>query len=87
MSGFVIQSLKARTAVTLNTNVEYERLTKVPACRSTGSEPICTLSVQLLKEANPSYKRRSRQPWSTADVRILRQLAPTSDPFPASAPS
>ncbi|HEY0848711.1 MAG TPA: hypothetical protein VGD96_02280 [Bradyrhizobium sp.] len=34
----------------MNTNVEYERLTKVPACRSTGSEPICTLSVQLLKE-------------------------------------
>jgi hypothetical protein len=30
----------------LNTNASP----KVPACRSTGSEPICTLSVQLLKE-------------------------------------
>jgi hypothetical protein len=62
MSGFVIQSLKARTAVTLNTNVEYERLTKVPACRSTGSEPICTLSVQLLKEDEEWQKQHRDVP-------------------------
>lgn len=32
------------------------------------------------RKANPSYKRRSRQPWSTADVRMLRQLAKGNTP-------
>ena len=32
------------------------------------------------RKANPAYKRRSRQPWSTADVRMLRQLAKGNTP-------
>jgi hypothetical protein len=32
------------------------------------------------RKANPSYKRRSRQPWSTADIRMLRQLAKGNTP-------
>ena len=32
------------------------------------------------RKANPSYKRRSRQPWSAADVRMLRQLAKGNTP-------
>jgi hypothetical protein len=32
------------------------------------------------RKANPSYKRRSRQPWSTADVRMLKQLAKGNTP-------
>ncbi|MDA9432333.1 hypothetical protein [Bradyrhizobium sp. CCBAU 51627] len=32
------------------------------------------------RKANPSYKRRSRQPWTTADVRMLRQLAKGNTP-------
>lgn len=32
------------------------------------------------RKASPSYKRRSRQPWSTADVRKLRQLAKGNTP-------
>jgi len=32
------------------------------------------------RKANPSYKRRSRQPWSSADLRKLRQLAEGNTP-------
>ena len=32
------------------------------------------------RKANPSYKRRLRQPWSTADVRMLKQLAKGNTP-------
>jgi len=32
------------------------------------------------RKANPSYKRRSRQPWSSADLRKLRQLADGNTP-------
>jgi hypothetical protein len=32
------------------------------------------------RKANPSYKRRSRQPWSAADVSKLRQLAKGNTP-------
>ena len=32
------------------------------------------------RKANPCYKRRSRQPWSTADVRMLKQLAKGNTP-------
>jgi hypothetical protein len=32
------------------------------------------------RKANPSYKRRSRQPWSTSDVSKLRQLAKGNTP-------
>ena len=32
------------------------------------------------RKANPSYNRRSRQPWSTADVRMLKQLAKGNTP-------
>jgi len=32
------------------------------------------------RKANPSYKRRSRQPWSTTDVSKLRQLAKGNTP-------
>ncbi|HKU04810.1 MAG TPA: hypothetical protein VJR30_01970 [Bradyrhizobium sp.] len=32
------------------------------------------------RKANPAYKRRSGEPWSTADVRSLRQLAKGNTP-------
>jgi len=32
------------------------------------------------RKPNPSYKRRARQPWSTADVRKLKQLAKGNTP-------
>ncbi len=32
------------------------------------------------RKANPAYKRRSREPWSTADVRLLKQLAKGNTP-------
>lgn len=32
------------------------------------------------RKANPAYKRRSGQPWSSADVRTLRQLAKGNTP-------
>lgn len=32
------------------------------------------------RKANPRYKRRSREPWSTADVRTLKQLARGNTP-------
>jgi hypothetical protein len=32
------------------------------------------------RKANPSYKRRSRQPWSTTDVNKLKQLAKGNTP-------
>jgi hypothetical protein len=32
------------------------------------------------RKANPSYKRRSRQPWSTTDVSKLKQLAKGNTP-------
>ena len=32
------------------------------------------------RKTNPSYKRRSRQPWSSADLRRLRQLAKGNTP-------
>jgi hypothetical protein len=32
------------------------------------------------RKANPAYKRRSRERWSTADVRKLRQLAKGNTP-------
>jgi hypothetical protein len=32
------------------------------------------------RKTNPSYKRRSRQPWSSADLRKLRQLAKGNTP-------
>ena len=32
------------------------------------------------RKANQSYKRRSRQPWSSADLRKLRQLAEGNTP-------
>jgi hypothetical protein len=32
------------------------------------------------RKANPAYKRRSRQPWSSADVRTLKQLARGNTP-------
>ena len=32
------------------------------------------------RKANPSYKRRSRQPWSSADLRKLTQLAEGNTP-------
>ena len=32
------------------------------------------------RKTNPSYKRRSRQPWSSADLRKLRQLAKGNAP-------
>jgi hypothetical protein len=32
------------------------------------------------RKSNPSYKRRSRQPWSTADAKMLRQLAKGNTP-------
>jgi hypothetical protein len=32
------------------------------------------------RKVNPSYKRRSRQPWSTTDVSKLKQLAKGNTP-------
>ncbi|OAF10024.1 hypothetical protein AYJ54_12650 [Bradyrhizobium centrolobii] len=32
------------------------------------------------RKANPSYKRRTRQPWSRADVSKLKQLAKGNTP-------
>jgi hypothetical protein len=32
------------------------------------------------RKANPKYKRRSREPWSTADIRTLKQLAKGNTP-------
>ena len=32
------------------------------------------------RKKNPSYKRRSRERWSTADVRMLKQLAKGNTP-------
>jgi hypothetical protein len=32
------------------------------------------------RKANPKYKRRSREPWSTKDVRELRSLAKSNTP-------
>ena len=32
------------------------------------------------RKANPKYKRRSREPWSTKDVRELRALAKSNTP-------
>jgi hypothetical protein len=32
------------------------------------------------RKKNPSYKRRSREPWSSADLRKLRQLAKGNTP-------
>ena len=32
------------------------------------------------RRVNPSYKRRSRQPWSTTDVNKLKQLAKGNTP-------
>ena len=32
------------------------------------------------RKANPKYKRRSREPWSTKDVRDLRPLARSNTP-------
>jgi len=32
------------------------------------------------RKANPSYKRRSREPWTSADVRTLEQLAKGNTP-------
>jgi hypothetical protein len=32
------------------------------------------------RKVNPSYKRRSRQPWSTPDVNKLKQLAKGNTP-------
>ena len=32
------------------------------------------------RKANPSYRRRAGQPWSSADVRTLRQLAKGNKP-------
>ena len=32
------------------------------------------------RKANPAYKRRTRQPWSASDVRMLKQLAKGNTP-------
>jgi len=32
------------------------------------------------RKPNPAYKRRSREPWSTADVKLLKLLANGSTP-------
>lgn len=32
------------------------------------------------RKANPSYKRRTREPWSSADVKMLKQLAKGNTP-------
>jgi hypothetical protein len=32
------------------------------------------------RKANPSYKRRTREPWSSADVKMLKQLVKGNTP-------
>jgi hypothetical protein len=32
------------------------------------------------RKANPKYKRKTREPWSAADVRTLKQLAKANTP-------
>lgn len=48
--------------------------------RATWKQPGSPIGKKGPRKANPSYKRRSREPWSTADVKMLRQLAKGNTP-------
>ncbi|MET4071290.1 hypothetical protein ABID58_006102 [Bradyrhizobium sp. S3.2.6] len=48
--------------------------------RAAWKRPASPIGKKGPRKASPSYKRRSRQPWSTADVRMLRQLAKGNTP-------
>jgi hypothetical protein len=48
--------------------------------RATWKRPGSPIGKKGPRKANPSYKRRSRQPWSAADVRTLKQLAKGNTP-------
>ena len=45
-----------------------------------GSGPGSPIGKKGPRKVNPSYKRRSRQPWSTTDVNKLKQLAKGNTP-------
>jgi hypothetical protein len=48
--------------------------------RATWKRPGSPIGKKGPRKANPSYKRRSRQPWSAADVSTLKQLAKGNTP-------
>jgi hypothetical protein len=48
--------------------------------RATWKRPGSPIGKKGPRKANPSYKRRSRQLWSTTDVNKLKQLAKGNTP-------
>ncbi len=48
--------------------------------RTTWKRPGSPIGKKGPRKTNPSYKRRSREPWTTADVGLLRQLANGNTP-------
>ena len=48
--------------------------------RAAWKRPGSPIGKKGARKANPSYKRRLRQPWSNADVKMLRQLARGNTP-------
>jgi hypothetical protein len=48
--------------------------------RAAWKRPGSPIGKKGARKANPSYKRRSRQPWSTTDVSKLKQLAKGNTP-------
>ncbi|WGR91595.1 hypothetical protein MTX26_14240 [Bradyrhizobium sp. ISRA443] len=48
--------------------------------RSTWKRPGSPIGRKGAREANPRYKRRSRQPWSDKEVKQLRALAKANTP-------
>ena len=48
--------------------------------RAAWKRPGSPIGKKGAQKVNPSYKRRSRQPWSTTDVNKLKQLAKGNTP-------
>ncbi|WFU18678.1 hypothetical protein [Bradyrhizobium sp. CB3481] len=48
--------------------------------RATWKRPSSPIGKKGRRKTNPSYKRRVGEPWSMADVRMLKQLAKDNTP-------
>lgn len=48
--------------------------------RASSKRPGSPIGKKGPRKANPSYKRRTREPWSSADVKMLKQLAKGNTP-------
>jgi hypothetical protein len=48
--------------------------------KATWKRPGSPIGKKGPRKANPKYKRNAREPWTTADVRMLRELAKGNTP-------